>query len=57
MLTTFDMTQHQTCAKEELAELAAYTHVISLEPGEVLYQDKVFIDRGLFFIEQGTLVR
>lgn len=49
--------QHQTSLAEELAELGSYSRLVILEPGEVLYEDKVFVDRGLFFIEEGTLVR
>lgn len=49
------LTQHETTFKEDLAELGSYTYPVTLEPGEILYKDKIFVDRGLFFIEEGTL--
>ena len=38
----------------ELQELGKYTQRITLEPGQVLYED-VGVDRGLFFIEHGIV--
>jgi phage antirepressor YoqD-like protein len=36
--------------------LKDYTIQIEVEPGEMLYEDK-HLDRGLFFIEHGIMVR
>lgn len=50
--------QHFTIVEKELVELGKYTKLVILKPGEILYEDHNFhLDRGLFFIEEGTLVR
>jgi CRP-like cAMP-binding protein len=48
--------QHETNSNQELEELGSYTKLVQLEPGEILYEDQDF-DRGLFFIEEGVMVR
>jgi len=49
--------QHGTDFAHSLAELDEYTTPIVLEPNESLYDSASLPERGLFFIEEGILVR
>lgn len=49
--------QHGTRYTPQLSKLEEYTTPIELQPNESLYESTSLPGRGLFFIEQGVLVR
>jgi hypothetical protein len=48
--------QHHVSFADTLIGLQEYTIIIDMEAGETLYQDQA-LERGLFFIEYGVMVR